>query len=84
MPVIGLPSGTQLKDARQRFYNDAQSMLIEGYTKVDILDSILQKNMLMSSKVQRIAFLCAYAAWGAAHDPAQVCGRAQRCTDGGC
>lgn len=35
VPVVGLPSGTHLKDARRRFYSDAQLMLMEGYKKVN-------------------------------------------------
>jgi hypothetical protein len=43
IPVIRLPSGVDLKDARRRFSSDAQSMLIEGYTKVEIIDHLLQE-----------------------------------------
>ena len=34
VPVIALENETKLQDARERFRQDAQSMLIEGYKKV--------------------------------------------------
>jgi hypothetical protein len=38
VPVVAVPPGTKLQDARKRFYSDAQSMLLEGYKKVGTVE----------------------------------------------
>lgn len=34
VPIVGVPHGGKLKNARKRFYSEAQSMLLEGVRKV--------------------------------------------------